>query len=511
VTAPTSVQGYVDPYAIGGGRYGTLYFDLLEHIPDLTFPLSIFVYAKMRRDPKLAAIEAGWALNLLRAQWQLDPSGCRDEVVQKVADGLGIAVKGDDKPGPARLRGVSWGDHLRSALLMVPYGFSAFELQADTSTGSADLAGLWERPQWTIGNIAVDGKTGMLTGASQNPAWRGGAPEMLAQNLAWYVRGREGANWAGTSLFRASYASWLIKEEVRRHYGAANVRWSTGIPVMEALPGTNPTPSQMAEAQQMASASRGGIVAGAATPPGFGLRIAGITGSLPDSQGFLQWLDQQMSSSALLGVLDLGDTANGSRALGDTFLDVFHLALESEGELVADIATRQIAARIVNWNYGENEQVPRIVVSGIGSRREVTAQSLQLLMTGGALGADPALEAWVRREYRLPERDPNSPFEVRAPKGQYMTVPGTGGDGTPTGPAQLVPATPAAGNAAPATTAPTVAPKGAPRSDVAARQADLDWGLFGGGDPKGDGQMSLFGQKNAPAGTSTVDVSKFSF
>jgi hypothetical protein len=423
LTAPTAVQGYVDPYALGDSRYSSLYMDLLEHVPDLTFPLSIPVYARMRKDPKLAAIEAGWVLNLLRAQWQLDPAGCRDEVVKAVADGLGIPVMGDDEPGPARLRGVSWGDHLRAALRMIPFGFSPFEIQADTSSGQAKLAGLWERPPWTIWNIRVDGKTGLLTGADQN-AVVGDVPELPAQNLAWYVRGREGANWAGQSLFRASYASWLIKEEVRRHYGAANVRWSMGVPVMEALPGTNPTPQQMAEAQQMASAARGGITAGAASPPGFTLKIAGITGSLPDSQSFLQWLDQQMSASALLGVLDLGQTATGSRALGDTFLDVFHLALEAEATMVADTATRQIAARIVDWNYGEDEPVPQVVVSGVGSQRETTAESLNLLLSSGALGADPALEAWVRREYKLPDRDPKSPFEVKAPKGQFMQVPG---------------------------------------------------------------------------------------
>lgn len=404
LTAPTGTKGYVDPFALGG-QFTSLYLDLLEHIPDLTFPLSIPVYAKMRKDPKLAAIEAGWTLNLLRAQWQLDPAGCKPSVVQKVADGMGLAVKEKDKPGPARLRGVSWGDHLRAALRMIPFGFSPFELEADTSDGkTAKLAGVWERPPWTIANIHVDGKTGLLVGADQDGLTRKDQPQIPADRMAWYVRGREGANWAGTSLFRPCYASWLLKEEVRRHYGAANVRWSMGVPVMEALPGTSPTAAQMAEAMQMAAAARGGMQAGAASPPGFALKIMGISGSLPNSQEFLQYLDQQMSSSALLGVLDLGDTANGSRALGDVFIDVFHLALEAEGELAADIATRQIAARIVDWNFGPDENVPRVVVSGIGSRREVTAESLQLLLSSGALSADPALEEWVRREFRLPAR-----------------------------------------------------------------------------------------------------------
>ncbi|WP_250029780.1 DUF935 domain-containing protein [Paractinoplanes maris] len=469
MTAPSSVKGYVDPYVLGNSAWGSMYTDLLEHVPDLTFPMSIPVYSRMRRDPKLSSILQGWMLNLRRAQWQLDPAGCRPEVVQLVADGMGLALKGTDKPGAARLRGVSWGDHLGAALRMVPFGFSAFELEAEVGD-TAQLTGLWERPQWTISHIHVNGKTGLLEGATQDQGADMKSPQMSAKNLAWYVREREGSNWAGTSLLRPSYASWLIKEEVRRHYGAANVRWAAGIPVMEALPGTNPNPAQMAEAMQMAAAARSGIASGAATPPGFVMKIMGMTGSLPNSQEFLRWLDQQCAASALMNAFDLGETPNGSRALGTVFMDALLLALESEAELVADVATRQIAARIVDWNYGEDEPVPRVVVSGVGSRREVTAESLQLLLSSGALAADPGLEAWVRREYRLPERDGMTPPKAIAP----------GVDLEPDG--AEVPAD--------ATLAESVV-KGL-ANGIAARQADLDWGLFGNAPGAEPVQPSLF-------------------
>jgi hypothetical protein len=442
MTAPTRTTGYVDPYALGSSQYATLYIDMLEHVPDLIFPQSVQVLARMRRDPQLTAILQGWTLQLRRAQWQIDPSGCRDDVVQAVADGLGLGIAGDDEPGPARLRGVSWNDHLAAALRMLAFGFAGFEMEADTSGDIAQLSGLWERPQWTIAHIHTDGKSGLLTGVSQTGMWKEGAPEIPSDRLVWYVNDREGANWAGTSLLRPAYASWLIKEEMRRVHGISNRRWGAGVPVMEAAPGTNPTPAQMTEAMQMAAAIQAGMQSGAASPPGFTLKIQGLSGSVPDTLAYMKWLDQQMSRAALMGVLDLGDTANGSRALGDTFMDSFMLALEACAEAVADVATRQVAARIVDWNWGEDEPVPRVMSSGVGSRREVTAESLNLLLGAGALAADPALEAWVRREYRLPERDPEAPFEVKAPKGQMMTVPGTGGDGAATGPAQPLPVSP---------------------------------------------------------------------
>jgi hypothetical protein len=467
VTAPTRTLGHVDPYALGNQNYASLYSDILEHVPDLVFPGSIPVYARMRRDPQLAAILQGWTLQLRRAQWQLDPAGCRPEVVQACSDATGLLVAGTDASSAARLRGVSWNDHLAAALRMLPFGFSAFEMQAELVDGRARLSGLWERPQWTVSHIHVDGKTGLLQGITQDALSGKDSPQIPADRLVWYVNEREGSNWAGTSLLRSCYASWLIKEEMRRTHAISNRRWGAGVPVMEALPGTNPTSGQMAEAMQLAAAARAGDSAGAATPPGFTLRIQGLSGAVPDTLSFIRWLDQQMSRSALMGMIDLGETPNGSRALGETFVDAFLLALETTAEAVADAATRHICARVVGWNWGADEPVPRVTVAGVGSRREVTAQSLQLLLSSGALAADPALEQWVRREYRLPERDPNAP--------------------------------PAATASARARTSPPEPDPGADKEpgdvpgDVAARMADLDWGLFGNSTrPADSGQPSLF-------------------
>lgn len=396
---PTSVRGWVSE-----DIYGAILDDLIYDLPsDLIWPLSVRTYATMSREARLAAIVAGWTLQLRRAQWQLDGRGCRPDVVKLVADDMGLLQVGDDDPGPARLEGVSWNEHLRAVLLSATYGAFGFALHADTSSGLARLIGLYERAPWTINEIHVDPKSGAFLGVTQDGIRSDKAPQIKAADMAWYCRERVGSNWAGTSLLRNSFAPWLIKREMMRVHATASRRWGMGVPVMEALPGTNPSPTQMQEAQQLAAAARAGDHAGAATPPGFSLRIAGLSGSVPDTLDFIRFLNQEMASSALMPHLDLGTTATGSRALAGEFIDNFMLALETEAEAIADVATRQVAARIVRWNW-DNEPVPRVVVSGIGSRREVTAESLQLLLSSGALAADPGLEAWVRREFRLPER-----------------------------------------------------------------------------------------------------------
>lgn len=408
MTAPTRLLGVVDD-----GQYGTLVHDVYEHIPDLRYPESVAVYAQMRRDPQLAGVLGGYTLQLRRAQWQVDGAGCRPEVVRLVADCLGLPVAGDDIPSAFRRRGVSWSEHLRSALLCLVFGHYGFELAAEIVDGLARLAVLAERIPGTISDIHADPKTGALLGVDQLIATgnRLRSPQIPADRLVWYCHDREGASWQGTSLLRAAYAPWLVKREMLRVNAISNRRWGAGVPVAEALPGTNPSPAQMAEAQRMMSAARAGDQAGLAVPPGFTAKILGLSGSVPDTLGFINLLNQEMSRSVLMQHMDLGSTQSGSRALGSAFIDSWTLALESIGESVADTVTRQAAARIVDWNWGPGEPVPRVVVSGVGSRREVTAESLQLLLSSGALSADPGLEAWVRREYRLPERaaSPSAP------------------------------------------------------------------------------------------------------
>lgn len=400
---PTRMLGHVSE-----AEYGQILDDVLSDLPaDLYWPLSIQTYMSVQRDPTAWASLQGYVLQLQRATWQLDGRGCDPALTKMVADDMGLQVAGDDTPGAARTRGVSWEDHLRAVLSgMLTFGHFGTELGATVTGNEARLTVLAERPPQTITQIHVDAKTGEFEGITQDAARRSGMPQIPARNMAWYCHQRQGAGWHGVSLFRSVAPMITIKREMIRVHATSNRRWGMGVPVMEALPGTAPTPAQMVEAQQLASAARSGEQAGAATPPGFQLKLTGISGSLPDTQGFLAWIDRQILRAVLMPHLELGQgTSGGARALGEAFIDSWTLSLEALGSLVCDVATRQIAARIVEWNAGSDAPVPTVVVSGIGSRREVTAESLNALLQSGALSADPGLEAWVRREYRLPERE----------------------------------------------------------------------------------------------------------
>lgn len=399
---PDSLRGSFDPSALST----LLPYDTLEHIPDLQpGHLATLVYARMRKDPRLATIHSGYTLQIRRAAWQLDPTGCRPEVMALVADDMGLPVKGQDIPTAARVKGVSWSEHLRTALLSLTYGHMPFEMWADYVDGRNRLAGLSPRMPHTLSAIHQDPKTGDLLGITQDHVTRrSNAPQISADRLAFYCHERE-TTWFGTSLLRPSYAPWYLKQELIRVHGTSARRFGMGVPTVEWAAGTNPTPEQIQRAQQVASAARVGEESGASLPPGASLVLRGLSGSTPDVLGYIKWLNAEMASAALMPHIDLGVSETGSRAVATAFVDSWVLALGAIAEEIADVATRQIAARLVEWNFPRDEPVPRVVVSGVGTQREATAEALKMLLDAGALSADPALEAWVRREFKLPERE----------------------------------------------------------------------------------------------------------
>lgn len=403
MTAPTTAPGYVDDSGWMGNVSAS---DTLENVADLMWPASVTTYGHMRRDPQLAAVLASVTLPIRRATWAVDPDGCDPGDVQLVAEGLGLPVLGAARAKTgARVRGVRWPDHLRMGLTgRLVWGHMPFAERYDVTTGKAKLAELPERMPSTIAEIEVD-DGGALKGITQHGTPGRDTPTIRASQLLWYVHEREGSAWQGTSLLRPAFAPWLLKREMLRVHATSNRRFGMGIPVARALPGTNPTPGQIVEAQRLASAARVGDQAGVGMPPGFELQLVGLTGKVPDTVAFIRYLDQQMSRMALAGALDLGETPNGSRALGAEFVDLFLLSVQAVADDHASQHTAQTAARIVEYNSGLDATIPEVVVADVGSKREVTAEALQVLLASGAVGPDPALERWVRSEWRLPLRE----------------------------------------------------------------------------------------------------------
>lgn len=408
VPAPLTAKGYE---AEQWGQWASP--DSHEETPELVWPNSVPVYDKMRRqDAQVISVLEAVQLPILRTTWSIDPNGARDEVVQLVAEDLGLPIKGS---GPtARLRTkdrFSWNEHVELALTMLPLGHSYFEQEARVDErGRLRLKRLGHRPSRTISrfNVARDG--GLIS--IEQLTTMGASGPIPVDRLVAYVRRKEGGNWAGISLLRPAYKNWVLKDRLLRANTTTIIRNGLGVPVYEGAEGEK----DLGPGLNMAKQVRSGDDAGAATPNGAKLRLMGVEGTLPDALPAIRYHDEQIGRAVLAHFLNLG-TQTGSWALGSTFADFFTLSLQALAQQVADVANSHVIEDLVDWNWGEAEPAPKLVFEEIGSRQAATAQAIKLLADAGILLPDRALEEASRQLFGLPPKDPNprQPVDPNAP------------------------------------------------------------------------------------------------
>jgi hypothetical protein len=363
----------------------------------------------MRHDPVLASVLAAYTLPIIKTSWHVDPRGAAAKTTKLCADSLGLPILGRDaKPGPVRRRGVQWLDHLRTALGMLTYGHAVFEPLYDLSSGQAVLASLGERPQLSIAEIEVDDQGDLVSATQYGDVTKPNPDGIPAARLLWYCRNREGANWAGLSALRHAYGAWLLKQEALRVNATGHRRFAAGTPTVEWESGSQPTEAQRAAALQVAQSVRVGDTAGVNMPPGARLVIQGVQGTYPDALPTIRYYDEQMARGALASMLDLGSTATGSRALGQTFADLLQMAQQATADLIAETAT-QLCVRLTDFNAGEDAPSPAVVPGDLTVDEQTLAQSVAALIAQGAITPDEDTEAWLRDVYGAPAKkaDPN--------------------------------------------------------------------------------------------------------
>lgn len=383
------------------GLWGATYDDS-EDAPELQWPLSVIVYDRMRRqDAQVAATLRALTLPIRRPIWKLDPNGAHPDVVALCSEDLDLPVLGEnveDRPRRPRAKGrFSWSEHIRLALLHLAYGHMAFEQVYRIVDGKARLRKLAPRMPRTLSKITTAADGG-LESIQQYTA--GPSATIGVDRLVWYANDREAAAWQGQSVLRSAYKHWMLKDRLMRVQAMTIERNGMGVPTIETGPGTQPT--QLAEANRLAQGYRAGEYSGGALPPGMRLRLVGVEGSLPDALPAIRYHDEQVAGNVLAMFLKLGSTETGSRALGQSFIDFFSLALDAVADQIADVATQHIVEDIVDLNWGEDEPAPRVVFGEPDAPTDIQPEALVALVESGALSADEDLESYLRDKYRLP-------------------------------------------------------------------------------------------------------------
>ncbi len=397
--------------------WGTLVAWTHETNPDLQWPLSIDVFDRMRReDPQVKSVLRAVTLPILRTEWVLDGTGCRDDVTEHVAADMGLPVKGKPAKAPLRTKGrFSFREFLRLALLELVYGHSVFEQVYDQTSepGRAHLAKLAWRPPRTISDFEV-AKDGGLSAVKQRGTAGGREVRIPVDRLVVFVNEREGANWVGESLLRAAYKMAILKDRVLRIQALTAERNGLGLPVfiapdfpegMDDDVALAWMDEQIEKGLDLVKAARAGDDAGASIAHGAQLQFVGVQGKLPDTDAPIRYYDEQIARAVLAHFLNLG-TETGSWALGSTFANFFTDSLNAVAQHIADVINQHVIEDLVDANWGSNEPAPRLVPAAIGEQQQITAEAIRALIECGAVQVDEPLRAYVRDKFGLPVEDP---------------------------------------------------------------------------------------------------------
>ena len=404
--APTTEQGYALPSM---SWWSAL---LEEETPELRWPASIKVYDAMRsQDAQTQSVLRAVTMPVRRTRWYIDQNGARDEVVQMVAEdlglpiGVGVPAGGGAAPVPRSRDRFSWSQHLQQALLCLAFGHSVFEqVYRLDEQERLRLRKLAFRPQKTLSkfNVAADG--GLVSIEQAPPASaRKAAPVVLGvERLVVYTNEREGAEWRGRSLLRAAYKHWLIKDRLIRTQAQMIDRNGMGVPLYKAAGNGQ---DELDSGRKLASAWRSGLTSGASVPNGADILLRGVEGELPDAMPPIKYHDEQIGRSVLAHFLNL-DAQGGSYALAKVQADTFVQSLQALAQEVADTTNQHVVEDLVDLTWGPDEPVPLLRFDEIGAGSGAAIEALKWLIGAGVIFPDRELEEFVRSAVGLPPKPP---------------------------------------------------------------------------------------------------------
>lgn len=425
MSAPTEEQGHPGGYVSGFTAHGQKKY-LVESpphwAPELRFPDSAVVYDAMRNETHLSGVLEALVQPIADAEWTLDGTGVPDNVTAFVRTELKLPTA-ESPLSHTYHNGVDIIDHIVEMVeTMLVYGFSAAEQVYDVSEPTPEQQGLGAgvqlpgtdtklvahlrklspRPPRTITEIETE-RDGGLKALHQTPLEYDGplldGIEIERDQLVFYSHKRKGAAWEGESLFRPAYRSWALKDIYMRLDARAVDRHSSGY-----WKATSNDARRLEELEmklgEVQSGERG-VIAHDETDT---VELIGLSGGIVDIVPRLQYLDREMSRSALAMFLDLGSDGQGNRALGEVHLRVFYKKIASVAKYIARIITEHVIADLVRHNFPAGTPYPRLTPGDVIAQQSATLDTLQTLMGTGLITTDPKLEEWARAKHGMPEK-----------------------------------------------------------------------------------------------------------
>lgn len=388
-----------------GTQFFAGYISGEEYNTKLQGQAGIKIYDEMRRnDGMVKATILAVTLPIRQAIWRVEPASDdpRDiEIANFVSDNLFTGMS------------ITWADFLRQALLHLIFGFMMFEKVLKVENDKILYKKLAPRLPKTLWRWNVDEEMNLISVTQF--VQKGSAfvhVDIPAEKLLLFTNEQEGANYEGISLLRSAYKHWFIKDTLYKIDAIKHDRWGVGIPKVTMPDGKTAEndPEAWAAAKAMLEGLRANERAYVIEPFGYKFEMMQMgskvgTNVLPS----VQHHNEQIVVNILAQFLTLGTTQSGSRALGESFKDLFLLSLQAVAMYTEDIMNREAVKPLVDFNFTV-DKYPKLKASNIKEPGFTSmADAVSKLITVGALTVDEELESHVREVGKLPAKQEPEP------------------------------------------------------------------------------------------------------
>lgn len=415
----------VEPQQSGSGvvLIGRTLFNSQDYNPDMNGALGISRYERIRRDPEVASCLDRIKRPVIAANWGIEPpekGNKKDEMVELCERYvMGVGSRRSDQTFKGGL--------LPHVLLALDFGVSALEkVWGVNEKGQQVYARLAPILPQSIREFEV-GPLGECERLVQYAYTNSGfqrtvipdpkTPGTAEEKIAVFTYRKEGDNFFGRAMLREVFQAWFHKSELWTLDGLQKERNGMGLTVIKIPQSVvDTTSAEYVSATKVAYELRAHERQGAVIGDGWELNQIFPTGTAPDIKGSMEYCDSQIARALGAEFIQLGNSPNGTRSLGDSKIDHFMLCLQGLTDMIEEFVNTQIIPVLIKQNYGPQEEYPRLQCEDLDKMSgKEKAEILKLLHDAGMIKYDRKMEEVLREENDFPEIDEATREEEPSP------------------------------------------------------------------------------------------------
>lgn len=392
-----------------------------DYNPQLRSAQGWRVFDKMRRNDGQVSMSLRLAKTpIIAARWYMEPAS-DDPRDRRISEFVWNNL--------TKWMTMSWPQLLTECLLMLDYGWYAFEKVYDVKEGpGGGQYVIWRkfapRHPLDLWEWDLDANGGPKGARFYGPDGSADSVYIPVDKLAIFTHQKEAGNLEGISLLRPAYKHWYFKETLYKIDAIQKERHGIGIPIIKLPLGFKAEDRNTAD--ELGRNLRTNEKAHVVLPPMWEIMFAKLEGQPVDCMTSIEHHDKMIARNILGQFMNADRTSDSAEQI-----DVFMKSARFVADIVRDVFNKYCIPQLVDYNWANVESYPELRVRRLGDTVDHRTISFALRNYVGAalVKPDDELENWIRDEMDLPKPDVDTTREVATPQ-MPKQPPAVGGMGT---------------------------------------------------------------------------------